>query len=210
MKGSASLEAVLVLHCFWWCACAVPPLPGDQPMGQYSLSATQGVRGYYGVPDVEGGARCELEEITGADFDFEATLTRDSASEQAWVILNGYAREATFDGLILNSQAEASRIFSRCTTCPTHVVETMTVAVLSRSQAGAGECPEGALDGGVPMPDADAGIRGPQQTSSGFDAVRLCGELSTQVVADVLADGGACEPQCAGCTVRYQLRGERR
>ena len=92
------------------------------------------------------------------------------------------------------------------------MVETITVAVLSRSQndaLGGGPCPGNALDGGV-VPNPDAGIFGPGQTTQGYDAVRLCGELTTLVVADGLVDGGACEARCGGCTVHYQLRGDRR
>jgi hypothetical protein len=85
------------------------------------------------------------------------------------------------------------------------------VSMLSRSQSDAagGQCPADALDGGTPRSDPDAGVTGPRQTAQGFDAVRLCGVLSTEVVANGL-DGGACSAKCTGCGVRYQLRGDRR
>lgn len=215
VRGAGALALALT-----WLGCPVKPLPGDTAMGQYAMSATGGEIGFvYDAGEVDagldGGAveipTCQLEEVTAADFDFTAVLTRDGASARAWVTLNGYTREGTFDGQVLTSTAEASRVFVACAKCSTRVVETLSVAVLSRSQNGAlgGQCPGDALDGGVGA-DPDAGILAPGLTSQGYDAVRLCGELTTLVVADGLSDGGACDPKCGGCTVSYQLRGERR
>lgn len=207
---------MLALGCATWLACPAAPLPGDQPMGQYAVTASEGERGYVsdaGEVSADGGApSCQLEEVTAADFAFDAVLTRESTSQRAWVTLNGYSREGTFDGQVVSRQAEASRVFAACSKCSTRVVETLTVALLSRSQteAAGGQCPANALDGGVAAPTGDGGITGPRQTPQGYDAVRLCGELTTLVVADGLVDGGACAPMCGGCTVRYQLRGERR
>ncbi len=187
-------------------------------MGQYAISATGGVRGFLFDPgplEADGGRspvpECQRVEVSADDFSFNATLTRESTSARAFVTLNGYSREGTFDGQVLTSQAEANRVFAACSKCSTRVVETITVAVISRSQNEAvrGQCPEDALDGGVPV-DPDAGIERPGQNEQGYDAVRLCGELTTEVVALGLVDGGACEPECGGCTVRYQLRGDRR
>lgn len=191
--------------------CPVTPPPGDVAMGQYAITATGGA-----PPLPDGGLgrppECaELTEVTGADFSFEAVLTRQSTSNRAFVTLNGYSREGTFDGQVLTSAAEANRVFEACGKCSTRVVETISVAVLSISQNGAagGACPENPLDGGVVV-TPDAGVFPPGQTLQGYDAVRVCGELTTEVVALGLADGGACEPQCGGCIVRYSLRGDRR
>lgn len=219
---SSGLTAIALLASSLWGCPAVPP-PGDLPMGQYAVRATGGVVGFLfdagdqpadAGPDggVPPAPQCELVEVTGADFEFNATLTRESTSERAWITLNTYSREGTFDGQVLRTQAEASRVFVACGKCSTRVVETLDVAVLSRSQNEAlmGACPENALDGGVPAPNPDAGILPPGKTAQGYDAVRLCGELTTVVVALGQVDGGACERGCGGCTVRYQLRGERR
>lgn len=183
------------------------------------MTATEGQR----LWDAGSGAlgdspECGLGEITGADFSFEMTLTGEFTSQRAWLTLGGpfprpfYSRQSTFDGQVLTSQDEASRTFVDCSQCSTRLVEHLAVAVLSRSQldASGGRCPPDALDGGVPRPNPDAGISGPSQTPQGYDAMRLCGELSTVVIAEGLVDGGACEPKCQGCPVRYQLRGERR
>lgn len=191
-------------------------------MGQYAMSATSGVVGYSpdaagnvnfdaGLPNPDGGP-CSLVEVTATDFSFDAILTRDSASEVAWITLNTYSREGTFDGQVLSSETSATRVFAACGECTTRLVETISVAVLSRSQneATSAQCPADPLvDGGVPF-NPDAGIVAPGQTSQGYDAVRLCGELTTTVVAVGLSDGGACDRPCGGCTVRHHLRGDRR
>lgn len=216
----------LVVTCLSVLGCPAKPAPGDVPMGTYAMFASSGQRGFLFDAGVAGDAgdsadagdagappipQCELIEVTAADFEFSAVLTRESTSDRAWLTLNGYSRESTFDGQLLSSQAEANRVFEACATCTTRVVETIDVAVLSRSQneAAGGVCPENALDGGVVV-KPDAGIVAPAQTAQGYDAVLLCGELRTTVVALGLPDGGACDRQCGGCTVRYQLRGERR
>lgn len=188
-----------LLACVGLLGCPQTPLPGDQPMGQYVMNASG------------GQVSCQLEEVTGAGFEFEAILTRESTSERAWMTLAGYSREGTFDGQVLRTAAEVTRVFDACSNCKTRLTETITVAVLSRSQidAAAGQCPADALDGGVAAPN-DAGITGPGQTSEGYDAVRLCGELVTVVSAERLSEGVTCPAECDGCTVRYQLRGERR
>ena len=183
-------------------------------MGQYEITATGGLRGY--LPDggtyADGGVReCELVDLSAGDFTFNATLTRQSTSDRAWMTLNGYSRPGTFDGQVLATTASANRVFAACSECSTRVEETIAVAVLSRSQneALSGQCPENATTGGVPV-DPDAGIVTPAQTGQSYDAVRLCGELTTVVVAVGRIDGGACDVGCGGCTVRYQLRGDRR
>lgn len=204
--------------------CPVPPPPGDVHMGEYAITGSQPVVGY--VTDAgpmfgeDGGVlpppQCQLSEIIGDggtrdDLSFNAVLTRDSSSDTAWVTLSGYSREGTFDGQVLTSTAEANRVFGQCSKCSTRLVETISVAVLSPSQftATGGQCPEHSLDGGVPV-NPDAGILLPGQTAQGFDGVRLCGELTTRVVALGLVDGGACDAICDGCTMHYQLRGDRR
>lgn len=188
-------------------------------MGQYAMNASSGVVSYLTdagpMFEPDGGLapppQCQLTELDGGAFSFDAVLTRESTSQRAWVTLNTYSREGTFDGQVLTSTAEASRVFEKCAKCSTRLVETISVAVLSRSQsvAAGNQCPEHPLDGGV-IVDPDAGIVVPGSTPQGFDGVLLCGELITRVIALGTVDGGACDPLCDGCSVSYQLRGDRR
>ncbi|MFZ5443841.1 MAG: hypothetical protein ACOZQL_27805 [Myxococcota bacterium] len=192
--------ALLLLGALALVGCPVAVPPGDVQMGTWAMTATNGV------------LVCELPEFgDGGDFSFTATLTADSASTAAWLTLSGYSRAASFDGQVFSSVGEASRVFADCSDCTTKVVETLTVAVLSRSQSEAlgGGCPDDALDGGVPAPN-DAGITGPRQTEQGFDAVRLCGVLATELIAVPRTDGGTCAAKCSACTTQFQLRGDRR
>jgi hypothetical protein len=190
-------------------ACPPPKLPGDQSMGTWRVTA-----------DFESRSPgCALSELPMLDVDgglpppltFEFVLTRDTGSTAAWMTLAGYSREGTFDGQYVTNIASAPRVFTECSQCQTRLIERLDFAVLSRSQAEAlgGACPPNPLDFGVlPSPTADGGVTLPRQTVNGFDAVRLCGEMSNEVVAD--ADAGECAPECTGCFITWTVRGERR
>lgn len=167
--------------------------------------------------------KCKLSEVTPQDgglpspLTFDMTLTRDTTSNAAWMTLSNLSREGTFDGQYFSNVAEATRVFTECSRCQMRMIERLDVAVLSRSQANklaetfGGECPRNVLDLGVVPAPNDAGISAPGQTSLGFDAVRLCGFISTEVVADANdEDGGACDAKCSGCFLTFQARGERR
>lgn len=192
------MKRALVAVALLFAACPPEPPPGE-PMGNWAVQ----------LAPVERA--CELPEVSGAAFGFDMVLTRDPDSDAAWVTLNSYTRTATFDGQYFSSEGEAPRVFTQCAQCRTRLIETMHFAVLSRSQLDAlkGECPAEPLDGGVPAPD-DAGITAPERTAQGYDGVRLCGEMMTRVKSEGTEDGGACDPMCDGCTVRYQLQGGRR
>lgn len=199
MRRALALLAVL------FAGCPQPVLPGDQPMGTWAMNATVSFR-------AKGCELPELKEQTDGgitDFAFQGVLTRQSTSAEAWLTLAGYSRPGTFDGQYFSTRSEANRVFSDCSECQTKLVEDIFVAVLSRSQAEVlgGRCPAN-IDGGVPVPDG--GVLPPGQTLQGFDAVRLCGSLTTQVVGTGTSDGGACDAKCTGCFIEYQLRGERR
>jgi hypothetical protein len=192
-------------------ACPAPQLPGDQNMGTWSMT----------VEFADRSPGCTLSELPALlldggrpdPFGFEMVLTRDSTSDVAWMTLAGLSRQGTFDGQYFSNTAEASRVFTECAKCQTRMIERIDVAVLSRSQADAlaGSCPANPLDFGVvPMPTADGGIVLPHQTPLGYDALRLCGEMSNEIVADGALDGGACPDECNGCFISYTVRGERR
>lgn len=185
----------------WVCLAACPrqPPPGE-PMGSWAVDLVPLER------------QCDVDEVSGDAFSFDMVLTRDPDSDVAWLTINGYTRTATFDGQYFSSEGEAARIFTACSQCSTRLVETMNFAVLSRSQLTAlgNACPLEPLDGGVPLPDEDAGITAPARTEQGYDGVRLCGELVSTIRSVDTADGGECSSVCSGCTVRYQLQGGRR
>ena len=193
----------------WWLLLALSAcptqtvLPGDEALGSYGATA------------VPVATDCQLTEVVEARADgggtltFDATISRDSTSGATWLSIAGYSRDAGFDGQVLISTVSATRVFAQCGGCQNRMVETIAFAVLSRSQSDAvgGVCPDDVLDGGVPRGE---GIAAPSQTDAGYDGVRLCGVIEDRLEADGLADGGACDPVCAHCTLRYQLRATRR
>ena len=145
-------------------------------------------------------------DINGINF--AATFSRFSDGGAVLVTLRNVSRAGAFDGQVLTSTYSAPRNFTlpdggRCA-CEMRIVETISVALLSKSQSSAvGErCPEAALDGGIPK--ADAGVSLPGTTQFGFDCVRACGDLVDEVVGD-----GNCDPLCA-CSLRYSLVGDRK
>lgn len=212
------MRALVVLAVLSACE-ALPPPPGSESLGLWALSA-EPVRG---LPDggagelrADGEPWCSLVDVSPGPFNFDARITRDAASGKAWLSLGGgYARDAGWDGQVLDSVASVRRLFPSCGGCPpTIATERITVALLSRSQSEAvgRRCPPHPLDGGVPVPPGpDGGLRGPAQTPEGFDALYACGELVFSVaLSEPTAPESGCAPGCDGCVVRYTLAGERR
>lgn len=195
---------------------ALPPPPGTERLGTWAMAAEP----LLGLPDgglgelrPDGGLACELADAQQGPFRFEAVITRDPPSGQAWLTLGGgYPRDAGWDGQVLDSVASARRLFPSCRACPpTVVTERITFALLSLSQAEAvgRRCPPSPLDGGVPRPER--GITGPGPGDQGFDALYACGEVSFHVsLVEPASPESGCDPACADCTVRYTLAGERR
>lgn len=213
-RGSASLAVVLLT---WLSSCnSLPPPPGSENLGAYALTA-EPVRaladGGVGELGPDGGPRCALPEVVPSAVSFEARITREPSTGEAWLTLGpGYPREATWDGQVLESEATVPRLFPSCAACVKVVaVERIRFALLSRSQSEAvgRRCPANPLDGGVPAPPGPNGeITAPAQTSEGFDALYTCGDLTFSV--NVLEGGADCPEACSQCVVSYTLEGERR
>jgi hypothetical protein len=163
------------------------------------------------LPD--GGVACALPDVSRSSFRFDALITREPATGQAWLTLgSGYPRDAGWNGQVLDSVASARRLFPSCRACPATVAtERITFALLSRSQAEAvgRRCPPSPLDGGVPTPNGT--ITGPGPGDQGFDALYACGEVAFSVsLVEPPSPESGCDPACVDCTVRFTLVGERR
>lgn len=181
--------------------------PGTEVMGTYAFSAQAP------VADVEGCALLN-PDAGGTDegFDFEAVLSRDEAAGEAWYTLRETSHPASFDGQVFRVTSIAPRRFPSCvpvdaperTECAdVQVEETLEVALLSRSQNDAlgGNCPDGAPEVGIPLPDGGA-VTGPDTTPTGFDAVRVCGRMVDRMIP--------AEGCCAPCSVTHRIQGVRR
>jgi hypothetical protein len=155
----------------------------------------------------------------GTSFTFEATLSWDPGTSQAWLTLGGKevacacaapptSWPAAFDGQTVTATFSAPRNFSECGSASVPLQETFAVALLSASQAAAvgGACPPNPLDGGIPGATdggADGGlILMPGPTANGFDARLACGVLIDTVVPG--PDAGA---SCPPCSWNYTLGG---
>lgn len=184
--------------CCLGCDTAVT-YPGNEVMGTFAFEA----------PLLT--FNCQFPEVPDAGLAFDAVLSRNRGTNNAFRTINGYSRPATFDGQIFETENAEPRQFTDCAACDTRLIETMRFALLSRSQSSAvaEACPGNPLDGGVPAENADAGITAPGSTSSGFDAVRACGVLLERVEGTQF-DGGACDAKCTSCTWSYRLQGVRR
>lgn len=189
---------LLILTTLALCGCpVVDTTPGDENMGLYQFRA-EPVSLVCGLPDIPAGV-----------FDFSGTISRFRDGGAVFLTLNGISRDAGFNGQIVTSSHSAARTFKLpdagdCGACDMRVVETLTVALLSKSQSSAvgDRCPVNPLDGGVP--DVDAGVTLPGSTATGFDSVRACGDLFEEIVG-----AGSCDPLCA-CLLQYRLTGERK
>lgn len=172
-------------------------MPGDQDLGTYRFDAEP----------LE--LDCLVDGVAGDGFSFDGTFSRDTVTNEAWYRLNNVVREASFDGQVARATYAAPRSFaSQCDGCTTELRESIAVAILSKSQndaAGDG-CPEGALDGGLPL---GGGVTPPGPVASGYDALRACGELVDEIVATPI-DGTSCSAECGACRLRYRLKGARR
>lgn len=171
--------------------------PGDENMGLYQLRAEP-------VSIV-----CGLPDIPNNGFDFAGTFSRFRDGGAVFLTLNGISRDAGFDGQIASSSHSAPRGFSlpdagTCAPCEMRVIETIVVALLSKSQSAAvgDRCPPNPLDGG--LPGLDAGVTLPGSTAAGFDSVRACGELYEEIVGT-----GTCDPLCS-CLLKYRVTGDRK
>lgn len=190
MKRTLAAAALLVL-----CACPSSQKISGEEIASFTFTAKSV------STDCSFSAIPPFDSDGGYSFTFDAILSHDPSTTQAYMRLGSVERDAGFDGQVFTSLHSAARLFTECgSNCSgTTIAETIQVAVLSRSQeqAAGGTCPPNPLDGGVAPPDG--GVAGPRSLPGGFDAVRACGVL----VDAVIPDGGPCT--CSGCSMLFTL-----
>jgi hypothetical protein len=176
-----------------------PHYPGSELIGTFDFTA------FVPPPESLPAGSCTFTEMPTVDFTFTGTFSRNADGE-TFFTLGNTNRSATFDGQFASSSQSAPRTFEKCACVNnTTVAETLTVALLSRSQVDTlpdpNQCPPSVLDGGVPP--IDGGVTGPGSTDAGFDAVLACGLL-----LDTVEPGEGC--MCDQCSVSYAVHGDRR
>lgn len=165
-----------------------PSYPGEL-LGTLSFNATL------------TGSNCNAIDVPDAGTRFQATLSRESSGDRAWVTVGTFSRDAGFTGQHLSSFYSANVRFETCgdACAGPELRESLEVTLLSQSQLDAlgGACPAPLADGGVPL---DGGTP-PELAPGRFQAVRACGQL-----VDVVVPGDGCT--CSACTAVYQLDGQ--
>jgi len=181
-RQKLATAAVVCLGVLFACTREITP-SGDEVIGSFEF-----------ISEPPSGS-CVLSQVpTDAGLAFSATFSLDSRTQTAWMSIGGVEREVVLDGGRMTAKFRAQRVFTDCS-CTVELEETLDVIFLSRSQNDAllGRCPEGALDGGIPVADGDAGIRPAGAYEDGYDALRACGELTDELIVPAGCDcGGTC------------------
>ncbi len=166
-----------------------PEFPGDKVIGTFRfeprLIPTQEACGFAGV------------ETIGP---FVGTLSVDSATNRAWLTVDGSSREGTLDGQRFAVRSEGAREFT-CGTdaegvaCKGLLRERVEGRLVGRLEASDSTTCDEAPGTGENAQDPDPNVQ---------DAVLVCGFLTDQLVAAADASCG-CEP----CLFVYSLTGRR-
>ncbi|SET77802.1 hypothetical protein [Stigmatella erecta] len=181
-------------------ACMTDPVfPGDQVLGTFRFEAT--VDRQRTTCDLKGP---DFTSLTDAGtFTFEGTLSRNADQPQGWFTVQGYSRDAGFDGGRVVSVHKAETRPPSCgASCEGAAVEeALDVLLLSNSQDTLiGRRCSGLVDGGVP----DGGGTQPGPTPTGYDVERACGTLTDDFIP------GKTNCTCtAPCRAFYTVEGTR-
>jgi hypothetical protein len=165
--------SVLVVACF-----SEPMFPGDQILGTLRFEATVDRQ----------LTTCDLKEPEftrfgdGGTFRFESTFSRNTDGGPGWVTVQGFSRDARYEGQRVTSFHRAAGSLTSCgPSCEgTQQEETLDVLLLSNSQdILIGRRCSGLVDGGVPE---DGGAEPPGPTPNGYDVQRACGTLTNDFI----------------------------
>jgi hypothetical protein len=181
MKWCAA--ALLALAAAW--ACSTPPqLPGDRVIGSFAFETRP-------LPSEDGG--CPFADEPGGVSSFVGTITSDSSTGAAYLVVGGFRHSGTLEGdqldVASHTQAKLKGVCSGEAALSERIQARLVPEDLARV---AGGCEE--LDGAV-APPRDGGA------DAGQLVALVCGTLSDEFTPN--GDGG-----CA-CAVLYELAGRR-
>jgi hypothetical protein len=176
--------------------------PGDQLLGTIRFQAT--LDPSRTTCNSSPGGIIQLT-TDGGPLLFEGTFSRNSTSDAGWVTVQGFSRNADYQGQRVVSLYRVTTTLAGCgASCEGAAIEeTLDTLLLSASQDGViGRNCAGLGDGGVP--DGDAGAQPPGPTPNGYDVSRACGTL----VDDFIPGTKNCT--CTkGCRAVYTVEGAR-
>ncbi|MDC0710514.1 hypothetical protein POL68_18705 [Stigmatella sp. ncwal1] len=181
-------------------ACITDPVfPGDQVLGTFRFEAT--VDRQRTTCDLRGPDFASLSDA--GTFLFDGTFSRNADQPQGWLTVQGFARDAGYEGArVVSVHRAATRPPSCGPSCEgTEVEESLNVLLLSNSQDTLiGRRCSGLVDGGVP----DGGAQPPGPTPTGYDVERACGTLTDDFIP------GKTNCTCTSpCRAVYTVEGTR-
>lgn len=191
-----SIPAFLVgIACF-----SDPVFPGDQVLGTFRFNAT--VDRQRTTCDLKNPEFSALGDA--GVFRFEGTFSRNAEASAGYLTVQGFSRDAGYEGQRVTSLHRAATSVASCGTgCTgTAIEESLDVILLSDSQDELiGRRCSGLVDGGVPE---DGGAQPPGPTPNGYDVQRACGTL----MDDYIPGTGTCT--CTKpCRAVYTVEGTR-
>ncbi|NVJ21536.1 MULTISPECIES: hypothetical protein [Myxococcus] len=182
---------VTAMACF-----SDPVYPGNQLLGTFQFEARLDPANT--TCDAAMPEFAQLDD--GGVFRFEGTFSKNDDGGAGWFTVQGFDREAKYEGQLVDSQLKATAPRSSCGTgCKdSQIEESLNVTLFSDSQAGLLNRNCAAFDGGIP--DASP----PAPTENGYDVSLACGSLT-----DVFLPGSCtCTPTT--CKTAYKVQGVRR
>ncbi|AGC48292.1 hypothetical protein NVS55_34365 [Myxococcus stipitatus] len=178
-------------------ACISDPVyPGNQLMGTFQFEARLD----------PAGTTCDasMPEFAQLDdagvFRFEGTFSKNEDGGVGWFTVQGFNRDAKYEGQTVDSTLSATAPRASCgTDCKdSKIEETLKVTLFSDSQSRELNRDCLRFDGGTP----DGSPPGP--TENGYDVAMACGSLT-----DVFLPGPCtCTPST--CKTAYKVQGVRR
>jgi hypothetical protein len=182
-------------------ACFTEPVyPGDQVLGTFRFTAK--VDRQRTNCNLAGPDFAALGDA--GTFTFDGTFSRFADGGGGWFTLQGFSRDAGYEGQMVRSTHRASARLPSCgTACEgTQIEETLSAVLLSHSQDElVGRNCAGLGDGGVPL---DGGAQPPGPTPNGYDVARACGTLTDHIIP------GTKNCECkTPCTAVYTVEGSR-
>jgi hypothetical protein len=181
-------------------ACFSDPVyPGNQVLGTFSFEARLDPSGTTCDASVADFAQLDDAGV----FRFEGTFSREADSGIGWVTVQGFSRDAGYDGQQVSSTLTAVAPRATCGTgCEdSKIEETLKVTLFSDSQARTLNRDCLRFDGGIPEGTP------PAPTENGYDVSLACGSLTDVFLPGT---GNKCNCQPRTCTTAYTVQGERR
>ena len=178
-----------------------PKFPGEQVLGTFRFDAA--IDWSHTTCSASDGGIIQIGDA--GTLRFEGTFSRTLDGGSGWLTVQGFSRNAEYDGQRVVSLQHVAATLGGCgSTCEGAAIEeTLDTLLLSSSQDELiGRKCSGLVDGGVPQ--SDGGVEPPGPTPNGYDVQRACGTLMDDFIP------GTKNCTCTqGCRAVYTVEGTR-